>query len=225
MTQNTWGAIFDFDGVIVDTALYHEQAWQQTAKELGKTVSYEQFTRGLGVKNARFVSGILGWTSDPEEIAQISKRKEEIFQEYARSHRVMLIAGLIPWLQVLVAHHIPCAIGSSSIRDNIDISLQSNGISSSFSAIISGEFVQHGKPDPEVFLLAAKALQIAPEACVVFEDALLGIEAAQRAYCKTIALTTTFKKSDFLTLSPLPHKIVPDFTMLDFMEINSWFCT
>lgn len=219
----SWAAIFDFDGVIVDTEWHHEVCWQAVAKERKQGVTHEQYVSGFGVKNERFIREILAWTKDPSEIEAVSKRKEQLFQEHIAQETVSLIPGVDGLLQTLHEARVPCAIASSSILKNIELLLKNSPIRGYFSFIVSGENVREGKPNPECFLQAANGLKIAPEQCVVFEDALLGVEAAKRAGCKAVAITTTFDRSQFEGLSYKADKIIDTFSELNLNEIESWF--
>ncbi len=219
----SWGAIFDFDGVVVDSAPHHELCWHKVAKEYSKSLTHEQFLAGFGVKNERFISEIICWTEDPEKISEIATRKEALFQEHIKTAKIDLIAGLEPFLKALKAKQIPVAIASSSILKNIDLVLAKSSVKDFFSQIVSGEDVKVGKPDPQCFLEAAKRLHFAPERTVVFEDALLGVEAAKRAGSFCVALTTTFSKERF---DNLPHKadmIMDTFKNINLSTIDSWF--
>lgn len=218
---SSWGAIFDFDGVIVDTEECHEECWQLVAQEEGLPITHEQYLLGFGVKNDRFISEILGWTGDPACIARISKRKELLFQQIA--HKVRLIEGVQPLLESLHTRGVPCVIASSSILKNIEILLESLQVGHYFDKIVSGQDVRQGKPDPEAFLCAAKKLQLAPGRCVVFEDALFGVEASFRAGCKTIALTTTFPRERFVQLDTPVDKIIDAFSQISVEELDQWF--
>lgn len=189
--------IFDFDGVIVDSGPLHERAWNQVAQERGQSITHEIFLGGFGVKNDLFIRDMLRWSSDPVEIDSIITRKEALFQSYLENEPIHLISGVKEFLFDLKKKKIPFALGSSSIRKNIDLVLEKVGLTEIFEIIISGEMVSHGKPDPEVFLKAATALRVNPSDCCVFEDAPLGVEAAIRAGMGVVALTTTFPSEIF----------------------------
>jgi len=191
--MNKQAAIFDFDGVIFHSEPLHERAWQQTALEEHKPFSREAFLTGFGVKNERFIREILGWTNLDEEIRRIIELKEAKFHTLLQNEGIEPIEGTVALLERLSLLRIPCAIGSSAVLENIDLVLSHhNHLRSLFSAIVSGEEVLYGKPDPGVFLKAASKLGIEPEKCVVFEDAPAGIEAALTAGMSAVALTTTF---------------------------------
>jgi beta-phosphoglucomutase family hydrolase len=218
-----FGAIFDFDGVLVNSEKQHERAWTEVAKRLHKPMSRADFLAGFGMKNERFISEVIKWTKDPNEIKEIIELKEKLFQDIAAKEGVPLLPGVKEWLDTLHAHNIPCAIGSSSIRKNIEIVLQNSQVRDYFSVIISGENVHHGKPNPEVFLLGAEALHIEPIKCVVFEDALFGIEAAVLANMKAVAVTTTFPRDEFEKASFQPDAIVARLNELSFEQVATWF--
>lgn len=221
MASSSWGAIFDFDGVIVNSESYHERCWRAVASDRNQKMTREQFLLGFGVKNARFISEILGWTEDALEIEEISRKKEALYQEIART--VPLVEGLLPFLKELKRRNIQTVIASSSILKNIEISLRELQLESYFSFIVSSEDVSSGKPHPEVFLKAADKLKMAPSRCLVFEDALYGIEAADRAGCRKVALTTAFAANRFETLGFSLDKIIHSFNEITIDEIDRWF--
>lgn len=201
--MNEIGAIFDFDGVLFHSEREHEACWREVAKEIGKPVTREQFLRGFGVKNALFIREILRWTEDDAEIERIIQRKESFFQHHLETQPLLPIAGTADLAQRLGEAHVPCAIGSSSCRRNIDLVMAPYpALRACFSVIVSGEDVAKGKPNPEVFIQAAKRLGLPPERCVVFEDAPLGIEAAKSAHAKVVGLATTFSAEELEKTHP-----------------------
>jgi beta-phosphoglucomutase family hydrolase len=220
--MTTWAVIFDFDGVIVDSAKAHAHAWQQVAKNRNLHLTYDEFLSGFGMKNERFISEVLGWTQDPTTIQAIIHEKELAFQKINQEHPVQFVQGLVAFVQELRNKKIPYAIGSSSILKNITIVLEKFPIQHAFPTIISGEHVVHGKPNPEIFLKAAHALHMKPEQCVVFEDALLGIEAANRAHMHSVAVTTSFDAHAF---SGKADKIIASFQGLSVDDIEALFRT
>ena len=189
--QPSFGAIFDWDGVIIDSASLHEQSWHRLAAELGKTIAPGSFIRGFGMKSARIVEEIHHWANEPEEIARLVKRKEALYREIVARSDIAPLPGVVEWLHRLHEANVPCAVASSTERLNIDAVLKRIGLEETFAAIVSAEDVVHGKPSPEVFLKAAERLQLAPEHCVVFEDAYVGIEAGHAAGMRVVAVTTT----------------------------------
>jgi beta-phosphoglucomutase family hydrolase len=189
--QNTLGAIFDWDGVIIDSSAHHEESWERLAKETGYQLPPGHFKKGFGMKNEVIIPNLLKWTSDPVEVSRLSLRKEALYREIVLEWSLKPLPGVVNWLDQLRDQNIPCAIGSSTHRLNIETGLELIGLKDRFQSIVSAEDVSHGKPDPEVFLTAASRIGVGPEASVVFEDALVGIEAAHRGGMKAVAVATT----------------------------------
>lgn len=191
-----FGAIFDWDGVVIDSGKLHEQSWRRLAEELGKSIAPDSFIRGFGMKSGRIIEEIHGWTKDPAEIARLTNRKEALYREILKRSEIAALPGAAEWLARLREAGVPCAVASSTQRLNIDAVLTRFGLQEAFCAIVSAEDVFHGKPHPEVFLKAAERLEIAPEGCVVFEDAHVGIEAGHAAGMKVVAVTTTHRADE-----------------------------
>ena len=191
MPVKPFGVIFDWDGVIIDSSRQHEKAWQQLAAEEKHTLAKDFFLRSFGMKNENVIPNLLGWTNDPAEIQGLSLRKEEIYREILCRDAVSPLPGVLHLLEALTAQAVPCAIASSTPLANIECVIDRLGIRRHFRAMVTGEDVKHGKPDPEVFLLAGGKLGLAPAKCVVIEDAHVGIEAAQMAQMKVVAVATT----------------------------------
>jgi len=188
------GAIFDWDGVIINSAAQHELSWERLAKECGKSLPKNHFKRGFGMKNEVIIPELLHWTNVPTEIRILSLRKEAIYREVVREQGMTALPGVRPWLETLREAQIPCVIASSTHRENITTTLDVLGLVEFFSAIVTAEDVKRGKPDPEVFLTAAQRMGVEPGAAVVFEDALVGIAAAKAAGMRVVAVASTEPK-------------------------------
>lgn len=186
-----FGVIFDWDGVIIDSSRQHEKSWQQLAAEEKHALAKDFFLRSFGMKNENIIPNLLGWTKDPAEIRRISLRKEEIYRDILCRDTVKPLPGVLHLLESLAAGSIPCAIASSTPLANIECVIDELGIRRHFRAMVTGEDVKHGKPDPEVFLLAGEKLGLPPAKCVVIEDAHVGVEAARNAKMKVVAVATT----------------------------------
>jgi beta-phosphoglucomutase family hydrolase len=191
MPDSKIGAIFDWDGVIIDSSSHHEKSWERLAAETGFLLPPDHFKRGFGMKNTFIIPKLLKWAEAPDDIHRLSLRKEELYRELVIERGIAPLPGVTQWLDELRRYGIPCAIGSSTERLNIDTILNVLGIGHYFSAIVSADDVSHGKPDPEVFLTAARRIGRDPAHCVVFEDALVGIEAAHRGGMKVVGIATT----------------------------------
>jgi len=185
------GALFDWDGVIIDSSAQHEESWAMLANELGMPLPDDHFLRGFGMKNQVIIPEILQWTTDPDEIHRYSLRKEALYREIVREHGITPLPGVIELLQMLKKHGVSCAVASSTHRENIETIFRLIGIRDYFQAVVTAEDVSRGKPDPEVFLKGAEKIGCAPGNCVVFEDAHVGIEAGLAAGSRVIAVATT----------------------------------
>ncbi len=171
------GAIFDWDGVIINSAAQHELSWERLARECGKTLPLNHFKRGFGMKNEVIIPELLGWTAVPVEVRLLSLRKEAIYREIVLEHGMTALPGVVEWLKLLREAGVACAIASSTHRENITTTLEVLGLADFFSTIVSAEDVKRGKPDPEVFLTAAERIGVEPVEGIVFEDALVGGDA------------------------------------------------
>jgi beta-phosphoglucomutase family hydrolase len=191
MTGRAWAAIFDWDGVIIDSSAQHEASWKRLAHELKKTLPPGHFKRGFGRKNEFIIPELLRWTQDADEIRRLSLRKEALYRAIIKERGLQPLPGIAEWLQQLADAGVRCAVGSSTHRENIEIALELLGLRGFFDHIVSAEDVSHGKPHPEVFLKAAEKLHQPPARCVVFEDAHVGIEAAHNAGMKVVGVATT----------------------------------
>jgi len=184
-------AIFDWDGVVIDSAAAHRESWERLARELGRQFPAGWWEKTFGRKNTEIISEVLDWAREPAEITELSDRKEVCYRDIIRKRGVQPLPGVREWLAVLAAAGIPCGIGSSTARANIDLSLEFVGVAAAFQAIVTAEDVTQGKPAPDVFLTVATRLGASPERCVVFEDALAGLEAARRAGMVRVGVATT----------------------------------
>jgi HAD superfamily hydrolase (TIGR01509 family) len=182
--------IFDWDGVVVDSSAHHARSWEILAARRGLPLPAGHFKRGFGKKNNVIIPD-LGWAADPADVDALAREKEEIYRDLVRQHGIEPLPGVRPLLEALQEADVPCAIGSSTERANLDLLLDLMDLRKFFRVIVSGGEVVHGKPDPSIFLLAAERLGVAPSGCVVIEDALVGLEAARRAAMPVLAVATT----------------------------------
>lgn len=198
MNAGLLGAIFDWDGVIIDSQDQHEASWVSLGEELGKAISHEQFTGSFGMRNAEILTRVLGWAgeTEPARVRMLGDRKEELYREIVRLEGIEPLPGVRELLTGLRDARIPCAVGTSTPIENVEAVMKLTGLGDGyFSGICAAADVRHGKPAPDVFLEAARRIGRAPGDCVVFEDAPVGIEAARRAGAKVIAVATTHPAS------------------------------
>lgn len=184
-------AIFDWDGVIIDSSRAHELAWERLGAETGRALPAGHFKEGFGRKNDHIIPHILGWDLPASEVVRLGRRKEELYREILRETGIAPLPGVREFLLRLRAAGVPCAVGSSTERLNIDTIMGLIGFAGFFPVIVAADDVTRGKPDPQVFLLGAAGLGVAPARCVVFEDALAGLEAARAGGMKAVGVATT----------------------------------
>ena len=182
--------IFDLDGVIVDTAVYHYQAWNRLANELGFSLSHEDNEELKGVSRMDSLEIILakgGVSLSQERKVELAARKNEWYVEaISGMGRDDLLPGVRPFVNMLRALGFKTAVASAS--KNARAVLRSTELFDAFDAIVDGTNVTRAKPDPEIFLKAAAGCGVAPENCVVFEDARSGIEGALAAGMTAIGI-------------------------------------
>lgn len=186
---NTKGVLWDMDGVLVDTGEAHYQAWEKVLSARGIAFSREFFRQTFGMNNTGVLTSLLGKDIEPGLVDEISDRKEEEFLGLVKG-RVQPLPGVVSWLARLKEEGYRMGVASSAPPANIEALVNGLGIGCYFDALGSGVDMP-GKPEPILFLEVARRIGIPPEACVVVEDAIAGIEAARRAGMRCIALTTT----------------------------------
>lgn len=209
------GCIFDLDGVIVDTAKYHYLAWKRLAAELGFEFTIKDNERLKGVSRMKSLEILLevgGLNFDDETKIKLAEKKNNWYVEYiSKIDKSEILIGVEKFLKSLRENGIKTALGSAS--KNAMIILSNLEIEKYFDAIIDGNKVKKAKPDPEVFLLAAKELNLDPKDCVVFEDAEAGIEAAKNAgmYAIGVGLSDILHEAD---------RVISSFEKVDINIIN-----
>lgn len=175
--------IFDLDGVIVDTAKYHFLAWKKLADELGIPFTEKDNEHLKGVSRRRSLELVLelgNRSMSEEEIQNCLQEKNEDYLNYIeKMDESEILPGSVEVLDFLKKENYKIALGSAS--KNAQFILKQVGLTNYFDAIIDGNKVSQAKPDPEVFILGAKETNSKPEECVVFEDAIAGVQAANNA--------------------------------------------
>lgn len=200
------GALFDWDGTVVDSGDAHEKSWMQLAREENLYLTKEMFRKSFGCTNKVIIPNAYNWTQDPAEIERLGLRKEVIYREIIASNGNAMdyaLPGAIELLKALKTAGIPCAVGSSAPKANIEQLADRLGIADCFKTLVTAEDVVHSKPAPEVFLKGAKAIGIDPTDCVVFEDAVHGVEAGKAGGMKTVAILTSHPRESFVGLADL----------------------
>jgi len=185
--------LWDMDGTIVDSAEYHWQAWRDTMFREGFPITHEQFQATFGQRNDSILRQWLGEKVTSELIQRLGNAKEALYRQHVRQHGISALPGALAWIRLLRKQCWLQAIGSAAPRANVETVLEVLRVRECFEAIVSAEDVHQGKPDPEVFLIAATRLGVTPEHCIVVEDAAHGIEAARAAGMKSIGVSRNDK--------------------------------
>ncbi|MGF1450615.1 MAG: HAD family hydrolase, partial [Opitutales bacterium] len=150
-----WGALFDWDGVVIDSSAAHERSWELLADEEKRHLPPGHFEAGFGRRNTDLIPNILGWSDDPTEVARLGDRKEELYREIIRAEGIAPLPGAAELIRWLKEHGVPCAVGTSTPRANVAAVLEVIGLQGCFQTLVAAENVAHGKPDPEVFVTGA----------------------------------------------------------------------
>lgn len=211
--MNKKGFIFDLDGVIVDTAKYHFLAWQNLAKSIDIDFTHEQNEQLKGVSRVKSLEKILEWGNKTisEELftSLMGKKNEEYLSFIEKMTDEEILPDVPKILNYLIEKQQPISLGSAS--KNARPILEKVNLLSKFDAIVDGNDVSKAKPDPEVFLIAAKHLNMKSEDCIVFEDSVAGVQAANTANMISIGIGE----------KEVLHEA--DYIFLDFTEIENSF--
>jgi beta-phosphoglucomutase-like phosphatase (HAD superfamily) len=184
--------IFDMDGVLIDSGAWHRKAWAALLLELGAGPAAPDFWRlTIGRPAEEAVGLLLGRPVPGDEAARLARRKRELYATLARQG-TPAVAGVATFVAGLVRQAVPRAVGTSATRVDVDRLLEEVGLRRHFPVVVSSEDVTRGKPDPEVYLLAARRLGAVPDDCLVFEDSVVGIRAAVEAGMRAVGVTTAY---------------------------------
>lgn len=197
--------LFDLDGVVVDTAKYHYKAWKRLADELGFEFTEEENERLKGVSRMKSLDILLevgNLTFDEDVKVKFAEKKNKWYVEYiSKMTSEEILPGVEDFMKLLRENNIKIALGS--VSKNSMMILNNIGMVHYFDSIIDGNKISNAKPNPEVFLLGAKELNVDPKDCVVFEDAAAGIEAAINAGMHSVGIGSPdiLHKADFVISS------------------------
>lgn len=185
-----FAVIFDMDGVMVNTNPYHRETIHQFCLKYGFQLSDDELkSRVYGRTNREWLTNLFGKLTD-EQIETYAFEKEQLFRE-AYAPFIQPVQGLISFLELLRTNQIPRAIATSAPLANVEFVLKGTGTGQFFETILYDKMVQHGKPNPEIYLKTAATLGLPNNQCIVIEDSLSGIIAARNAGSKVIGITTT----------------------------------
>jgi beta-phosphoglucomutase family hydrolase len=186
----TRAVIFDMDGVLVDSGACHRAAWQALLDELGVPAPPEFWRLTIGRPSHEAVGVLLDRELPESQARELSRRKQQHYLRIATAG-IPAVPGVAVFVEALAQRGVPRAVATSARRSDVEQMLGGVGLLDRFDAVITAEQVRRGKPDPEVYLLAAQSLGVEPGGCVVFEDSLVGVSAASAAGMRVIGLATS----------------------------------
>lgn len=211
--------IFDMDGVLVNSNPYHLQKWKDLLNERG--IRYDEAElpqQVIGLRNDFAFQYFFGPQLGPEEKKRLNEELEAKFRKIFAPHAKPL-PGLTELVATCHAAGIPMAVASAAMCKNVEFVVNAVGFRSYFRTMVSGDEVTHSKPDPEIYLTAARKLGADPASCAAFEDSFVGVEAAKRAGMKCVALGTTFPM-DELRRGTHADLIVPGFEAVNLQTLR-----
>jgi len=204
------------DGTMVDNMMTHHRGWQKTLAVYGLDLTLEEVMATCHGKNMEIIERLFPGKYNAEERERISFEKESWYRSIFLPE-LKLIAGLAELLETAQKNGILMGIGTAAPKENVDFALDNLGIRHYFQAVIDGDDVKKGKPDPEVFFKVADKLGVPYADCLVFEDSPTGAKTALNAGMKAIILTTTHRAEEFAEI-PSVLRCVADFTGVDVLN-------
>lgn len=185
------GVLWDMDGVILDSGSVHYDSWVVTMEKYFPQVPFSEdiFKQSFGKNNRLAIPSMVGYQPDPALVDEISDFKENLYREMLHG-RIAFLPGVHELMRQFKAWGIPQAVGTSAPAHNMELIRQELGLDDYLQTFISAAKMP-SKPDPTVFLSAAQAISVDPDQCVVFEDAVAGVQAGKAAGAAVIAVTTT----------------------------------
>ena len=214
MTSNIHAVIFDMDGVLTDSEPLINEAAIAMFKEKGLTVQPDDFIPFVGAGEERYVGGVAEKYNFPLDPVKGKKRTYEIYFDLV-PNKLQAFPGVLELVETCRKAGLCVAVASSADGNKVSVNLQKIGLpAESWDAVISGELVEHKKPAPDIFLLAAKKLAVEPAECVVVEDAANGIQAAKAAGMRSVGVAHTLPAKDLQAADVVKEKIA-DVTISD----------
>ncbi|MGB3465327.1 MAG: HAD family phosphatase [Cyclobacteriaceae bacterium] len=213
------GLIFDMDGVIVDNHYYHFKAWQLFFEKYGKSISEDDYKKNI---NGRTMKAIIHGIFEDKKLTDTEAKaygneKEAIYRDIYADH-LAPTDGLISFLEMVKSADVKTVIGTSAPKENVTFTIDGLKLNHYFDDILDERAVTKGKPDPEIYLKCAQAINYPNSQCVVFEDALAGIEAGKSAGSAVVGVATTHEKHE---LTENTNLIIPDFENLTLDQLKN----
>ncbi|MCC6364676.1 MAG: beta-phosphoglucomutase family hydrolase [Bryobacterales bacterium] len=187
--MNSFAIILDMDGVLIDSNPLHAEAWAIYLSHYGIAAD-SMMERMHGKRNDQIVRDFFGPQLTDAEVFAHGAAKEALYRRQMRPH---LEQSLLPGVRQFLERYknLPLGVASNAEPANVDFLLDEASLRPYFKAVVHGHQVRHPKPAPDIYLLAARLLEQPPQRCIVFEDSTTGIEAAQSAGCRVVAVRST----------------------------------
>ena len=180
--------LWDLDGTLLDSSECHWSAWREIMAGQGRDMTYDDFIATFGQRNDYILRRLIGPHLTPDEIERMGEAKEQRYRALLQARGIQLLPGAEQWLRALRAAGWRQALASSAPWSNLDMIINLSTLQGRLDALVSGEDTPHGKPAPDIFLLAAEKLGVPPAQCVVVEDSPAGVEGARRAGMRCIGV-------------------------------------
>jgi HAD superfamily hydrolase (TIGR01509 family) len=199
--------VFDMDGVLIDSGAHHRASWRALCADIGVEPPHEFWRLTIGRPAEEAVQMLLGRPMSPAEASALGRRKRAHYARLA-GRGIMAIPGVAAYVAGLAQRGVPRAVATSAPRADLERLLPAIGLRGYFEVVVTAEDVRLGKPDPEVYVRAARGLGLSPCACLVFEDAPVGVQAARGAGMRVIGVTTAHTAEELLAAGAehtIPH--------------------
>lgn len=190
------GAIFDMDGLMIDTEKLYLKFWIQSAKDFGYDMKPEHVYAIRSMARKYSIPTLKGFLGEDCPTEEIRAHRTELMAEYINEHGLEVKKGLFELLYYLKGREIKMAVATATPRSRTTEYLEKIGAAKFFSAVICGDMVETGKPAPDIYLTAARELGLPPEKCAAFEDSPNGIKAAHAAGCHAIMIPDMTQPDD-----------------------------
>ncbi|MFC1742670.1 HAD family hydrolase [Candidatus Riflebacteria bacterium] len=189
--------IFDVDGVLLDSGEFHKKAWRAFAAKNSLSLADNFFEQIFGMTNQDIMPQLFGRALNPDELTAFAEEKELIFREEA-GDGLTLFPGVGELLSQLKDAAVSMSFATSTPASNVDFYLEELGLATFFKHYCTGDDITKGKPDPDIFLLAADKMAVKADSCLVFEDSFPGMQAVKAANMGLIAVTTSHSREEIV---------------------------
>jgi HAD superfamily hydrolase (TIGR01509 family) len=211
--------IFDMDGVLLDSGAWHRAAWEALLRELGESPAQPDYWRlTIGRPSEEALPLLLGRPVPDWEANHLARRKRDHYARFSRQGP-RAVAGVAEFVTDLARRRMPLAVGTSASAYDVDHLLRGIGLLQHFPVVVTADDVTLGKPNPEVYMLAARRLCADPARCLVFEDSIVGIHAARAAGMRAIGVATAYPAAELHAAGA--ERVIDDFEGIGWESIES----